>query len=211
MGPAVTDTAVVTRPKLVVDRVSKVYAGRRSVVALDEINMHVQPGELICLLGSSGCGKSTLLNIVGGLDEATTGQVRVDELLAIMDLREHADCLPRELSGGMRQRVAIARALAPEPDVLLLDEPFAALDAQTRRRMQQFLLTIWRRTACTILMVTHDVEEAVFLSGRVYVMSTRPGRVAAEVPVPFGPDRDADIIRDRRFLDLRLDLADRLG
>jgi ABC-type nitrate/sulfonate/bicarbonate transport system ATPase subunit len=95
--------------------------------------------------------------------------------------------------------------------VLLLDEPFAALDAQTRRRMQQFLLTIWRRTACTILMVTHDVEEAVFLSGRVYVMSTRPGRVAAEVPVPFGPDRDADIIRDRRFLDLRLDLADRLG
>jgi NitT/TauT family transport system ATP-binding protein len=260
MGPAVTDTAVVTRPKLVVDRVSKVYGGRRSVVALDEINMHVQPGELICLLGSSGCGKSTLLNIVGGLDEATTGQVRVDdavvigpgadrgmvfqhyslfpwmsvaknvgfglelakmpkrdrrarvdELLAIMDLREHADRLPRELSGGMRQRVAIARALAPEPDVLLLDEPFAALDAQTRRRMQQFLLTIWRRTACTILMVTHDVEEAVFLSGRVYVMSTRPGRVAAEVPVPFGPDRDADIIRDRRFLDLRLDLADRLG
>jgi NitT/TauT family transport system ATP-binding protein len=127
-----------------------------------------------------------------------------------MHLAEYADRLPRELSGGMRQRVAIARALAPEPDVLLLDEPFAALDAQTRRRMQDFLLTVWKQTGCTIVMVTHDVEEAIYLSGRVYVMSPRPGRIAEEVVVPFG-DRSTAVLRDPRFLDLRDELADLVG
>ena len=94
----------------------------------------------------------------------------------------------------MRQRVAIARALAPEPDMLLLDEPFGALDAETKRHMQDFLLTIWQRTGTTILMVTHDVEEAIYLSQRIYVMAARPGRMAAEILVPFGapgPDRQA--------------------
>ena len=109
-------------------------------------------------------------NIAFGLEIGRVGrrparQARVDELLGIMSLAEFADALPRELSGGMRQRVAIARALAPEPDVLLLDEPFGALDAQTRRPMQDFLLTLWQRTGATILMVTHDVEEAIYLAG----------------------------------------------
>jgi NitT/TauT family transport system ATP-binding protein len=108
----------------------------------------------------------------------------------------------------MRQRVAIARALAPEPDVLLLDEPFGALDAQTKRSMQDFLLTVWRRTGTTILMVTHDVEEAIYLSQRVYVLAARPGRVAAEVDIPFGHDRGPNIKRDPRFLDLRDELSD---
>ncbi|MDH4076282.1 MAG: ABC transporter ATP-binding protein, partial [Acidimicrobiia bacterium] len=105
---------------------------------------------------------------------------RVQELLGIVGLTEFADTLPRDLSGGMRQRVAIARALAPEPDMLLLDEPFGALDAQTKQVLQDFLLTVWQRTGATILMVTHDVDEAVYLSGRVYVFSSRPGRVAEE-------------------------------
>jgi NitT/TauT family transport system ATP-binding protein len=135
---------------------------------------------------------------------------RVDELLGIMDLAEHAGKLPRQLSGGMSQRVAIGRALAPEPDVLLLDEPFAALDAQTRRSMQRFLLTMWKRTGCTIVMVTHDVEEAIFLAGRVFVMSPRPGRIAEEVVVPFG-DRAAYVLRDPRFLDLRDELSEMVG
>ncbi len=134
-------------------------------------------------------------------------RARVDELLGIMNLTEYADRLPRELSGGMRQRVAIGRALAPEPDVLLLDEPFAALDAQTRRAMQDFLLTVWKRTACTIVMVTHDVEEALYLAGRVYVMSPRPGRIAEEVVVPFG-ERALHVLRDPRFLDLRDELSE---
>jgi ABC-type nitrate/sulfonate/bicarbonate transport system ATPase subunit len=242
---------------LVVDRVSRTFGGGSGPsVALDGVSMEVADGELVCLLGSSGCGKSTLLNIVAGLDEATSGEVRVDgalvvgpgadrgvvfqgyslfpwrtvaenvafglevagmpkarrrervdELLGIMHLREHAGRLPRELSGGMRQRVAIARALAPEPDVLLLDEPFAALDAQTRRSMQDFLLSVWRRTGCTIVMVTHDVEEAIYLAQRILVMSSRPGRIAEEVVVPFG-ERAAHVLRDPRFLDLRDELAE---
>ena len=117
---------------------------------------------------------------------------------------------PAQLSGGMRQRVAIARALAPEPDVLLLDEPFGALDAQTKRHLQDFLLTVWQRLGATILMVTHDVDEAIYLSSRVYVMSARPGRIAEEVVVPFGDVRGPSIKRDPRFLDLRDELNELL-
>jgi NitT/TauT family transport system ATP-binding protein len=128
---------------------------------------------------------------------------RVALLLEIMGLTARADRIPRELSGGMRQRVAIARALAPRPDILLLDEPFGALDAQTKRVMQDFLLEIWRELKTTIVMVTHDVEEAVYLSERVYVMTSHPGRIASEIPIPFSPERGAAIRRDERFLDLR--------
>jgi ABC-type nitrate/sulfonate/bicarbonate transport system ATPase subunit len=136
---------------------------------------------------------------------------RVDELLGIMSLTEFADALPRELSGGMRQRVAIARALAPEPDVLLLDEPFGALDALTKRQMQDFLLTVWQRTGATILMVTHDVEEAVYLSDRIYVMAARPGRIAEEVEVGFGSTRGPMTKHDPRFADLVDELNDLLA
>jgi NitT/TauT family transport system ATP-binding protein len=135
----------------------------------------------------------------------------VAELLGVVGLTNFADALPRELSGGMRQRVAIARALAPEPDVLLLDEPFGALDAQTKRHLQDFLLTIWRQLGATILMVTHDVDEAIYLSSRVYVMSARPGRIAEEIVVPFGAMRGPSIKRDRRFLDLRDELDEMIG
>ena len=250
-----------TEPKLVVDDVTKVFRRRgREVIALEETNLHVDAGEMVCLLGPSGCGKSTLLSIAAGLEEPSSGVVRVDgervvgpgadrgmvfqgyslfpwksvadniafglevgkwpraerrarveELLGVVGLSDFADALPRELSGGMRQRVAIARALAPEPDVLLLDEPFGALDAQTKRHLQDFLLTIWHRLGVTILMVTHDVDEAVYLSSRIYLMSPRPGRIAAEITVPFGDVRGPSIKRDPRFLDLRDELADRLG
>ncbi len=135
---------------------------------------------------------------------------RVQELLGIVGLTEFADTLPRDLSGGMRQRVAIARALAPEPDMLLLDEPFGALDAQTKQVLQDFLLTVWQRTGATILMVTHDVDEAVYLSSRVYVFSSRPGRVAEEIDVPFGAQRGPLVRRDPRFLDLRDEIQDHL-
>ena len=276
MGPAVTQIA---RPdltgdavggvegsggepaKLVVDGVSKVFRRRRGdVVALQGVDLQVADGELVCLLGVSGCGKSTLLSIVGGLEEPSAGEVRVegdrvvgpgadrgmvfqayslfpwktvrdniafglelahwprarraervDELLGVVGLGEFADALPRELSGGMRQRVAIARALAPQPDLLLLDEPFGALDANTKRHLQDFLLTVWQRLGATILMVTHDVDEAVYLSSRIYVMSPRPGRVTDEIAIPFGDARGPDVKRDPRFLDLRDELAELLG
>jgi len=259
---AVTVAATPTSdPMLVVRGVSKVFRRRHTeVVALDEVDLQVNRGELVCLVGASGCGKSTLLAIVAGLDEPTSGVVlvegdrvigpgadrgmvfqgyslypwktvsqniafglevarwprarrreRVAELLGVVGLTEFADALPKELSGGMRQRVAIARALAPQPDVLLLDEPFGALDAQTKRHMQDFLLTIWRQLGATILMVTHDVDEAVYLSSRVYVMSARPGRIAEQVDIPFGRSRGPHVRRDPRFLDVRDELNDLLG
>ena len=125
-------------------------------------------------------------------------------------LGTYGDLFPHELSGGMRQRVAIARALAPAPDILLLDEPFGALDAQTKRAMQDFLAGLWQRTGCTILLVTHDIEEAIYLSERIFVLASRPGRVAAEVEVPFGRDRGPLVRRDPRFLNLRDEIEDLL-
>ena len=110
----------------------------------------------------------------------------------------------------MRQRVAIARALAPEPDILLLDEPFGALDAQTRRAMQEFLLMVWQRTRATILFVTHDIEEAILLATRIYVLSSHPGRVIEDISVPFGTNRGPSVLRDQRFLDLRDEIQELL-
>ena len=136
---------------------------------------------------------------------------RVHELLGIVGLTKFADHTPDQLSGGMRQRVAIARALATEPDVLLLDEPFGALDAQTRRAMQDFLLTVWRRTRSTVLFVTHDIPEAIYLGSRVVVLASHPGRVVADIDVPFGAGHDIGITRDPRFLDLRDEIEDLLG
>jgi len=138
-------------------------------------------------------------------------RARVQELLGIVGLAKFADHTPDQLSGGMRQRVAIARALAPEPDVLLLDEPFGALDAQTRRAMQDFLLTVWRRTQSTVVFVTHDIPEALYLGSRVVALASHPGRVIADIDVPFGAGHDSGITRDPRYLDLRDEIEDLLG
>jgi NitT/TauT family transport system ATP-binding protein len=118
--------------------------------------------------------------------------------------------LPKQLSGGQRQRVAIARALATQPRVLLLDEPFGALDVQTKEDMQVLLRRVWRDTGTTVLMVTHDVEEAVFLGQRVVVLATHPGRVAAERAVDLGVDGDRplEIKRAADFLALRAAIED---
>ena len=226
--------------------------GRTETLALDGIDLHVEPGEFVCIVGASGCGKSTLLSIVAGLTEPTSGEAllddepiegpgpdrglvfqgyslypwksvadniafgleidgikreerrrRVDHYLQVMNLTKWASARPSQLSGGMRQRVAIARSLVTEPEVLLLDEPFGALDAHTKTLMQEFLISLWRETGTTVLMVTHDVEEAIYLAQRIYVLSSHPGRVKREIEVPFGAERDPAIRRDERFLDLR--------
>jgi NitT/TauT family transport system ATP-binding protein len=117
--------------------------------------------------------------------------------------------LPKELSGGMKQRVAIARALASEPKVLLMDEPFGALDVYTRESMHQFMLDLWQRTQITIFMITHDVEEAVFLSSRVYALGSRPGTVRKELKINL-PARDQSVKRDTTFHDYRDELMNLL-
>jgi ABC-type nitrate/sulfonate/bicarbonate transport system ATPase subunit len=111
----------------------------------------------------------------------------------------------------MAQRAALARALAPEPDLLLLDEPFAALDSLTRKEMQALLERVRHRTDATVILVTHDVEEAVYLADRVAVLSPRPGRVVAEVPVGLAHPRDADVRLSEAFLDIRREVETALG
>jgi NitT/TauT family transport system ATP-binding protein len=137
-------------------------------------------------------------------------QRRVDWYLAETGLTALRKKLPKQLSGGQRQRVAIARALACEPAVLLLDEPFGALDVQTKEDMQLFIRQVWRDTGTTVLMVTHDVEEAVFLGQRVVVLACDPGRVAADLTVDLPADRDLSVKRLPEFLALRAQVEDQV-
>ncbi len=129
------------------------------------------------------------LEEVGPPPETTTAEM-VTHCLDLVGLTEKADAYPRELSGGQRQRVGIARALAVDPPILLMDEPFGALDARTKATLQEELLAIWAETQKTILFVTHDIEEAVYLSDRVVVFSDGPGRVLDEIAVPMDRPRD---------------------
>jgi NitT/TauT family transport system ATP-binding protein len=135
---------------------------------------------------------------------------RIDWYLAETGLTALRSKLPRQLSGGQRQRVAIARALACEPAVLLLDEPFGALDVQTKEDMQVFIRRVWKDTGTTVLMVTHDVEEAVFLGERVVVLATEPGRIATDIPVDLPPDRELTVKRLPEFLALRAQVEDQV-
>jgi NitT/TauT family transport system ATP-binding protein len=130
--------------------------------------------------------------------------------LEVVGLTKFAKSLPKELSGGMKQRVAIARALASQPKILLMDEPFGALDVQTKEIMQQFLLEVWRRTQTSIFMITHDVEEAVFLAQRIYVLSAHPGTVQREILIDLPSERDYQIKRQPRFQDHKEEIMDLL-
>ena len=209
----------------------------QKVDVLKDINLEVQEGEFIAIVGHSGCGKSTLLKIIAGLEKNDTGLVTVDgkevngpgmdrgmifqehrlfpwmsieknvqlglkglskeektklsdQYLELVKLREFKKAYPSQLSGGMSQRAAIARSLVSQPEVLLLDEPFGALDALTKIELQEELLKIRERFHNTMLMVTHDIEEAVYLADRIVVMSARPGRIKDVIKVELGTYRD---------------------
>jgi NitT/TauT family transport system ATP-binding protein len=137
---------------------------------------------------------------------------RARSLLDLMGLRGFEGAYPRELSGGMKQRVAIARALTNRPKVLLMDEPFGALDAQTREEMQELMLLLQAHERTTVLFVTHDVDEAIYLSSRILVFSARPGRIIRELPVPFGPgpERSAELKLTPDFIALKRQLFELL-
>ncbi|GAA4903308.1 NitT/TauT family transport system ATP-binding protein [Stackebrandtia albiflava] len=240
-----------TRPGgIVVDGVGLTFhpPRRDSVVALENVDLTVSPGEFVCVVGASGSGKSTLLRLLDGLITPTTGTITAggepvtgpspdramvfqsDNLMpwsTVVDnvayglvlggmkrararqiattqlervgLADAARLYPRQLSGGMRQRVNIARALAVDPQVLLLDEPFAALDAQTREIMSAELLRIWSADRKTVVFITHQIDEAVFLADRVVVLSARPGTVREIVPVDFARPRDLSLKRTPEF------------
>ena len=154
--------------------------------------------------------KSVEANVRFGLDlqgvPRSESRPRVAQWIDRLGLTGFEKAYPGALSGGMRQRVAIARALVVEPEVLLMDEPFAALDAQLREILQDELLRIWEQERCTVIFVTHSLEEALILGDRVVVMSGRPGRVISDEPVPFGRPRDSDVRADARFGRLKTDL-----
>ena len=135
---------------------------------------------------------------------------RAEKLLEMVGLAEFKNAYSKELSGGMQQRVAIARALANRPKVLLMDEPFGALDSQTREEMQEMILLLSRVEKTTVLFVTHDVEEAVFLGDRVFVFSARPGRIIREEKIPFDKDRKPGLKLSTEFLDLKRSLLEEL-
>ncbi len=135
---------------------------------------------------------------------------RSRSLLQLVELEQFADHYPWQLSGGMQQRVAIARALAANPSLLLMDEPFGALDEMTRERMQMELMRIWQETGTTVLFVTHSIPEAVFLSNRVVVLSARPGRIAGEVPVDLAQPREFATREEPRFFELLTEVRELL-
>ncbi len=219
-------------PILAARSVTKRFAAGRgpAVVAVEDLSLEVEDGELVCLLGASGCGKSTILNMFAGFLAPDEGELllrgrpisgieprcgvvfqsyalfpwktvrgnvafgprmrgvpaaerrrRVEHFIGMVKLTGFEEHYPAELSGGMQQRVTLARCLAADPEVLLMDEPFAALDAMTRQVMQEELLRIHAASGKSILFITHSLDEALILADRIIVLSARPGRVKAVI------------------------------
>ena len=246
-----------SKPFVSVEQLAKTYPSKTDeLVVFENVNIGIEKGEFVCIIGHSGCGKSTILNVLAGLDEPSTGTIVMNgkevrgpslergvvfqnySLLpwrsalqnvsfgvkarhpdwSKSQVREHSarylemvglghsmDKKPSELSGGMRQRVSIARAFATNPKLLLLDEPFGALDALTRGVIQDELIKIWSETQQTVFMITHDVDEAILLADRILLMTNGPrAQVAESVTISIDrPRRRADIVEDPAYYRIR--------
>ena len=246
-------------PRLRIQGVGRDFHTRSGVThAVSGVDLSIERGEFVAVIGRSGCGKTTLLRMIGGLLAPSAGTIEVDgnnlwkgetvessavtklgfvfqesnlfpwfsvldnialpmklrgvgkaerraraaEFAALVGLGGFEKSYPRELSGGMRQRAAIARALSTEPELLLMDEPFGALDALTRERMNLELQRIVLETKSTVVFVTHDIPEAVFLADRVVHMTPRPGRIRQILPVPFDKPRGVLLQTETPFNDI---------
>ena len=245
---------------VLVENLGKVYPGKNQrdddLTVFADVDISINKGEFVCIIGHSGCGKSTILNVMAGLDQPSMGSVIMDgkevvgpslergvvfqnysllpwlstlhnvmfgvrarwpewpkdkveqhslEYLKLVGLSASVHRKPAQLSGGMRQRVSIARAFATQPKLLLLDEPFGALDALTRGVIQDELITIWGETRQTVFMITHDVDEAILLADRVLLMTNGPcAKVAESVSISIPrPRRRADIIEHPGYYKIR--------
>jgi len=247
------------KPLVKIENVGQTFNTKQGkFVALRDIDLTIDSGEVVSLIGHSGCGKSTLLNLIAGLTLPTAGvllcdgreiagpgperavvfqnhsllpwmtcfenvmlgveqvfgrkerrsklEARVEAALAMVHMDHAMHKYPHEVSGGMKQRVGIVRALATSPQVLLMDEPFGALDAQTRVVMQQILTNMWQRFRISVLFITHDIDESIFLSDRVYVMTARPGKIKAEIPIPLPRPRTPEMASTPEYLAIKTKL-----
>jgi NitT/TauT family transport system ATP-binding protein len=234
--------------------IGKVY--QNGTVALEDLNLTINRGDFVSIVGASGCGKSTVLKLIAGLGKASSGTIewldsnhqqelafvfqeaalmpwttvlenirlplklsgissrqgknRCIDAIELVGLTGFEKNYPRQLSGGMKMRVSIARALVTQPKVLLMDEPFGALDDITRSKLNSDLLSLWQQQQWTVVFVTHNITEAVYLSNRVIVMASRPGRVIADLKIDAAYPRSTDFRTSRLCNEYCRQISDRL-
>lgn len=226
-------------PTIEFKNIYKTYPGEDGTNALEDINLHIEDGEFVCILGPSGCGKSTLLEIAAGLLSRSSGQVLLDgevqqdtnldigvvfqdsalfgwltiekniefglklrkvkkskrrelskKYIDMVGLTGFENKYPHQLSGGMRQRAGLARTLINDPKVILMDEPFSAVDHLTRVALQEEMIQLWKKEKKTIMFITHDVSEAVYLGTKVVLLSSRPGKIQKIFDIPIEHPRN---------------------
>ena len=208
------------RGHIQINNVSKIYdPDGAKVLAVDRCTMDIAPGEFCVVVGPSGCGKTTLLNAIAGFHSISSGEILLDgEVLCSADKQAQPGSdrivvfqngalfennYPSEISSGMRRRVEIARAMMNTPRVLLLDEPFRAMDALTKTVVHQFLLQVYDRSKTTVFFITHDLEEAIFLGSKVYIMTTRPATIKKILDVDIPRPRDFRVLSSPTYTRLK--------
>ena len=214
---------------------------------LENINIHVNKGELVSILGPSGSGKSTIFNLITNLTDVDSGEIKINGKVSYMyqkdmmvpwkkvidniglplifngkskgearsEVEKHIKAFglddfkykyPNQLSGGMKQRANFLKTYLTSDDIMLLDEPFGALDSITRRKLQLWLLDLIKDMKSTILFITHDIDEAIFLSERIYIISDKPAKIKGEIKVNLNMDRDENVVLTDEFINIKREI-----